>query len=245
MEIVSRDTAPTTPQSPESCKTMLQNGSVILFQGDSITDGGRDRAVKAAYYHALGHGYAYLIAAQLGADHPEWNLTFLNRAISGHRIVDLYARWKEDALNLKPDVLSILVGINDVGAEQLFGAGVPAGKFEKIYRMLLEETCAARPGVRLVLCEPFFVAVAEDTHHTRTQMDERRGMVRRLAQEFRAVFVPFQDVFDRACQRQPVSYWLGDGVHPTPAGHALMARAWMEAVNLFSLEPGAKEQAKG
>jgi lysophospholipase L1-like esterase len=214
--------------------TKLNDGAVILFQGDSITDGGRDRAANAAYYHALGHGYAYLIAARLGADHPDLGLTFLNRAISGHRVVDLYARWKEDALNLAPDLLSILVGINDVGAEQLFKAGVSTAKYETVYRMLLEETIAARPDVRLVLGEPFFVAVAADAHNTRAQVDERRQIVRQLAREFGAVFVPFQEVFDRACQRRPGPYWLGDGVHPSAAGHELMARAWLDAVQPVS-----------
>jgi lysophospholipase L1-like esterase len=205
--------------------------ATILFQGDSITDGGRSR--NEDKNHVMGHGYAYLVAARLGADYPEDNLRFLNRGWSGNRVVDMYARWKEDALNLKPDLVSILIGVNDSGSEFSRGAGVPVGKYEKVYRQLLDETREALADVRLVLCEPFYVphpAIAAFATAMRNEMDERRQVVRRLANECNAVFVPLQERFDEACAAQGVDYWLWDGVHPMPAGHELIARAWVNEV---------------
>src|SRR3954447_2755189 len=120
---------------------MFNAHSTILFQGDSITDGnrGRDNALN----HIFGHGYVHLIASRLGADYPERQLAFINRGISGNRVVDLYARWQEDTLNLKPDVLSILVGVNDVYMQLANGSGVSAAKFERVYSLLLEEAKTA------------------------------------------------------------------------------------------------------
>jgi lysophospholipase L1-like esterase len=209
----------------------IQNAT-ILFQGDSITDGGRSR--NDDLNHVMGHGYAYLVAARLGADHPELGLRFLNRGCSGNRVVDMYARWREDALNLKPDVISILIGINDVGSEFKRNAGVPAAKYEKVYRLVLEESRAALPGVRFVLMEPFYVPLKSHDGQwleMRDEMVRRRAIVARLAQEFDAVFVPLQDMLEAACQTTGVEYWLWDGVHPMPAGHELIARAWLAAVN--------------
>jgi lysophospholipase L1-like esterase len=138
---------------------MLSKNATILFQGDSITDGGRSR--NEDLNHVMGHGYAYLVAARLGADHPELGLRFLNRGCSGNRVVDMYGRWREDALNLKPDVISILIGVNDVGSEFKRNAGVPAAKYEKVYRLVLEESREALPGVRFVLMEPFYVPLQD------------------------------------------------------------------------------------
>jgi lysophospholipase L1-like esterase len=210
---------------------LFQQNATILFQGDSITDGGRSR--NEDLNHVMGHGYAYLVAARLGADHPELGLRFLNRGCSGNRVVDMYGRWREDALNLKPDVISILIGVNDVGSEFKRNAGVPAAKYEKVYRLVLEESREALPGVRFVLLEPFCVPVRQEDEHgrnVRAELDRRRPIVARLAREFDAVFVPLQDMFDAACRTSGVEYWLWDGAHPTPAGHELIARAWRSAV---------------
>jgi lysophospholipase L1-like esterase len=211
---------------------LFQQNATILFQGDSITDGGRSR--NEDLNHVMGHGYAYLVAARLGADHPELGLRFLNRGCSGNRVVDMYGRWREDALNLKPDVISILIGVNDVGSEFKRNAGVPAAKYEKVYRLVLEESREALPGVRFVLLEPFCVPVRQEDEHgrnVRAELDRRRPIVARLATEFDAVFVPLQDMFDAACRTTGVEHWLWDGAHPTPAGHELIARAWLRAVN--------------
>lgn len=203
----------------------------ILFQGDSITDGGRSR--NEDLNHVMGHGYAYLVASRLGADYPGKNYTFLNRGVSGNRVVDLYARWKEDALNLRPDVLSILVGVNDVRSEFVRQSGVPADRYERTYRLLLEDTKIELPECKLVVCEPFALpseglqAYWEDM---KTELGKRQKIVKKLAEEYEAAFIPLQEEFLKVCEAAPVEYWLWDGFHPTPAGHELIAREWVKAV---------------
>ena len=202
---------------------------LILLQGDSITDCGRSRAANAVNA-GLGTGYAAFIAARLLAARPADGLTFLNRGISGNRIVDLYARIKADAVNLKPAVLSVLIGVNDTWHE--FGSqnGVAVPKYERVYRDFLGEVRAALPAVRFVLCEPFVLKCGVVTKDWVAEIDQRRQVVRRLAEKFEAVFVPFQDMFDEAIKLAQPAYWASDGVHPTLAGHERMARLWIEAV---------------
>jgi len=210
---------------------MIHANDRILFQGDSITDAGRNRQnAHANNPQALGAGYVNHIASQLLRDRPGDNLQIYNRGISGNRIVDLYARWKVDAINLKPDLISILIGVNDTWHE--FGSenGVEVDRYETVYRMLLEYTKQKRPDVRLVICEPFVLkcGVVEDPWVR--EMDERRKIAGALAQAFDACFVPFQSAMDRALASAPPDYWAGDGVHPTPAGHSVLAKCWLETV---------------
>jgi len=206
---------------------MINPSSVILFQGDSITDCGRSRDNVPANV-GLGSGYALMTAAALLADRPADKLQFLNRGISGNRIVDLYARIKSDVINLKPTVLSVLIGVNDTWHE--FGSknGVSVPKYERLYTDFLIEVEAALPGIKLVLCEPFVLPCGVVTKDWIAEMDERRAVVKKLSQKFNTAFVPFQAVFDAALKLAPPEYWAGDGVHPTAAGHMLMSREWLK-----------------
>lgn len=213
-------------------KMKLAKGSVILFQGDSITDGNRGRNTDPN--HVMGHGYQFSVASRWGAEYPEKDIRFFNRAISGNKVVDLAARWQTDTLDLKPNILSILIGVND-STSVLFDwkPVVPVEEYEKVYRRLLDQTKAALPDVLFVLCEPFVLPVGNvkdnwDRYHA--DIAKRQAIVRKLAQEYDAVFVPFQEVFDKACQKAPASYWIWDGVHPTVAGHELMAQEWIRQV---------------
>lgn len=194
----------------------------ILFQGDSITDCGRSKEMSPAHSPGpLGNGYVSLLAGRLeGAE-------VLNRGISGNRVVDLYARWKPDALHLKPDLISILVGVNDTWHEFTSGNGVEVPRYAAIYRMLLAWTVESLPGVRLVLCEPFVLPVDDTRGQWRAEIDERRKVVADLSKEFAATLVPFQAEFDAALLREDAKYWAEDGVHPTAAGHRLLADCWM------------------
>lgn len=195
----------------------------ILFQGDSITDCGRRRETETAdaMRPELGSGYVARIAEQL----PAWEV--LNRGVSGNRVVDLYARWKIDALRLQPEAISILVGVNDTGHEFSIGNGVEVGRYAMIYRMLLDWTRSVLPAVKLVLCEPFVLPCGQVGQGWREDIDQRRLVVKGLSREFRAAFVPFQEAFDSALSDQPAPHWSADGVHPTPAGHDLMAACWL------------------
>lgn len=204
----------------------------ILFQGDSITDAGRSYTDDAG----LGSGYPLFVAGRLGMDSPgQWRV--INRGISGNRVVDLYARWKIDCLNLKPDVISILIGINDVWHELGSKNGVEADKFERIYGMLLEETVAVLPDTRLMVLEPFVLSGAATEAHWAYFHEEtalRARAARMVADEYGAVFVPLQDAFDDAAKLASAAHWLSDGVHPTPAGHQLIADCWLAALNALS-----------
>ena len=210
----------------------LKNGAVILFQGDSITDGNRGRNTDPN--HIMGHGYAFSIASRIGADYPEKRYQFYNRGISGNKVNDLEKRWQTETLDLKPDVLSILVGVND-SSSVVFNREpvISVEKYEEIYNSLLEQTKAAFPTILFVLCEPFILKggrVTENWEAYRSDIVQRQTIVRKLAVKYDAVFVGFQEVFDKACNKAPADYWIWDGVHPTVAGHELMAREWLKQV---------------
>lgn len=209
---------------------MVRANSTILFQGDSITDCGRNRDADQGpnSRFGLGQGYAFIASAELLATRPADGLCFLNRGISGNRIVDLYARILSDIINLKPDILSVLIGVNDTWHGKAHSNGVPVAKYARIYRELLAEVCSALPGVKFVLCEPFVLRCGVVGDDWVEEIDERREVVEKLAKEFDAVLVPFQSVFDEAVKSAPPEYWAADGVHPTPAGHQLMAKCWLE-----------------
>ncbi len=235
---------------------MITSGATVLFQGDSITDAGRSRDD----FSNLGRGYPHYLQGLIGSARAADGIEFLNRGISGNRIVDLYARIKSDVINLKPDVISVLIGVNDTWhefgsqngepshpppcghcglatscAESLLRglrwAGVAVPKYERMYRDFLREVTDALPGVKWVLCEPFVLDCGVVVEGWRQEIDERRAVVAKLAQEFDAVLVEFQGMFDAAVAAgTKPDYWAKDGVHPTPAGHALMAREWAQAI---------------
>ena len=205
----------------------------ILFQGDSITDFCRERNDPLD----TGKGYALLVRAKLGAENPE-KYTFYNRGISGNRIVDVYARIKADIINLAPDYMSILIGVNDVWHEIAGKNGVSAEKFEKIYTMLIEEILEALPNIKIMIMEPF-VLEASATCNTEenpdrwnyfsTEVPKRAQCAKNIAEKFGLKFIPLQNVFDKASQNTENSFWLFDGVHPSPAGHELIKNEWIKA----------------
>jgi lysophospholipase L1-like esterase len=212
--------------------SQLKNGAVILFQGDSITDGNRGRDTDPN--HIMGHGYAFSIASRIGADYPGKRFVFYNRGISGNKVIDLEKRWQTETLDLKPDVLSILVGVNDsTSVVTNWEPVVSLEKYEEVYDRLLEQTKSVFPNILFVLCEPFILKgsrVNDNWEAFQTDIHQRQKIVQKLAGKYSAVYVGFQDVFDQACERAPFDYWIWDGVHPTVAGHELMAREWIKKV---------------
>ena len=202
----------------------------IVFQGDSITDAGCSKDYdKLLPNEGMGSGYAFMTMAALRMTEPEKNWQMFNRGISGNRIVDLYARWKRDALNLKPDILSILVGVNDTWHEYPRRNGVEVPRYAQFYRMLLEWTKQVLPETKLVLLEPFVLPFGAVQPNWIPEMDARRVVVKELAEEFKTIFIPTQTILNNALKLAPQEYWLNDGVHPTAAGHALISRAWIDA----------------
>lgn len=213
---------------------------LILFQGDSITDAGRNFTDD----HLTGYGFPTMVKGQLGLEQPG-KYTFLNRGISGDRIVDLYARIKLDIINLKPDYMSILIGVNDVWHEIAQRNGVDADKYEKIYNMLIEEVLEQLPNVKIMILEPFILEASATTASKNsphrweifsTEIRKRSEAAQRVAEKFHLPFVPLQNKFDECAKLAEASYWLQDGVHPTAMGHALIAREWMKAFHELEMK---------
>ena len=201
---------------------------LILFQGDSITDGNRykDKASAWDLNHQIGHAYPYVIAATLGARYPDRRFEFKNRGVSGNNIAQLYGRWQEDALLIRPDVLSVLVGVNDQGE-----TGSDPARYERVYRLLLQEARGVNPEMALVVMEPFILPVgswARDWPARLEKMRRYQAAAARVAREFGAVFVPLQERFLALAAQYGPEYWIWDGVHPTEAGHGVIAFEWME-----------------
>ena len=212
-------------------KLKLQSGDVILFQGDSITDAGRNRKIADSNnQNGLGGGYAFLAASNLLLKHPERNLQIYNRGIGGNKVYQLADSWDSDALDLKPDVLSILVGVNDYWHTLSFGYKATIETYRKDYRALLQRTKDKLPDVKLIIGEPFAIIGTAVTEAWFPAFNEYRVVARELANEFDAAFVPYQNVFDKALKVAPGSYWCPDGVHPSVAGANLMAEAWLKTV---------------
>ncbi len=200
----------------------------ILFQGDSITDAGRNRESDKDF----GMGYPILVKAELGFEEPT-KYKFMNRGISGNRIVDLYARIKPDIINLAPDVMSILVGVNDVWHELAESPnGVDADKFFKVYSMLIEDVKEALPDIKIIILEPFFLKVDSDIDwsYFEREVPLRAEMAKKVAEKYNLPFIPLQAGFNELLKKNSnPRYWLRDGVHPTPMGHQFIKNQWIKA----------------
>ena len=204
----------------------------ILFQGDSITDCSRDREK----FYDMGHGYARFVAGALGLDYPG-EYEFINRGIGGNRSVDIYARIKADFINLKPDYASIYMGVNDSWHEIVRQNGVDTEKFEKIYSMLIDEVQAAYPNVKLMIIAPFvlegsatcnFEDIPDRWDRFKVDVPEKAAACKRIAEKYGLPLIELQPAFDEACKLAPADYWTYDGVHPTPCGHEIIKRLWLE-----------------
>ena len=205
----------------------------VLFQGDSITDCGRDRDIAAANSAAaLGNGYPLLIAARALAEHPERGYAFFDRGVSGNTVPDLDARWQADTLDLAPDVLSILIGVNDYWHTLGGNYHGTVDDYAQQYAALLERTRKALPHVRFVVLEPFVLRTGVVKEGWFPEFDRRREAARRAANGAKATFIPLQEMFDELSRKAPPIYWSLDGVHPTAAGHGAIAELWMRKVKL-------------
>ena len=207
----------------------------ILFQGDSITDAGRNREVLDANTD-LGMGYVNLLAARIVCDNPE--VRVYNRGVSGNRICDMYSRWIEDTLNIDYDILSVMNGINDIGFQLRMGRGADKEKFKFVYDRMLFEAMEKNPDVKLVIIEPFLVKkymgenggdIFNDWEIWHKNITERADICRELAEKYNAIFVPLADEFEKLSNEFGPDVWSVDCIHPTAAGHEVIARKWMDA----------------
>jgi lysophospholipase L1-like esterase len=221
-----------TGEAVKKKRVTINKDDIILFQGDSITDAGRkkdDAASNAA--GALGSGYAMIATSDLLFKYADKNLKIYNRGISGNKVYQLAERWDKDCLDLKPNVLSILIGVNDFWHKVLGRYDGTIETYRKDFKALLDRTKQKLPDVKFIIGEPYAVigikAVDEKWY---PEFNDYRAAAKEIAESYDAVFIPYQAVYDKAQKEAPGVYWTADGVHPTLAGANLMAHAWMEAV---------------
>ena len=200
----------------------------ILFFGDSITDMARNPNQDFTV-SSYGYGYPIFVTGELHYNEPQKH-EIINRGISGNRIVDLYARIKKDVWNLQPDVLSILIGINDIWHELDFQNGVDLERWEKIYRMLIEDTKKVLPDLKIIVCEPFVLkgTATEEKFEQFLQVKEYAKVAKKIAEDYNLAFLPLQEKFDKAAEENGAAYYLYDGVHPSVAGAKLIAEEWLK-----------------
>lgn len=194
----------------------LAKRTLILFQGDSITDCGRiwDDPDN------LGDGYVRLLTTMLPGKYPEHEFKFINRGVSGDKVMDIVCRWDVDCISLQPDWLSILVGINDTLITSIT-------EFEEGYQTLLRRTTSELDS-KIILCEPFLLSV--DNNAYREDLNPKIEVIRKLSREYNTILVPLDKIFHEACSLKAPGYWAPDGVHPSPEGHALIAKSWIKYV---------------
>lgn len=213
----------------------------VLFQGDSITDGNRGRSNDPN--HILGHGFVFAIASQLGASYPERQLTFINKGVSGDTIEDLHVRWKTDTLDLKPSVINILVGVNNVLSRIRSEKFTEPSTFQHDLATLITSTQESLPGTTIVLCEPFILPVGmvkENQILWQREIKAVQEATSAVASTFNCIHVRFQQPFTDAIKKASAEYWIWDGIHPTYNGHGLMAHEWMKQAGKIipELRPG-------
>lgn len=210
----------------------IPKGMTILFQGDSITDAGRD---KGAYYandgRGMGQGYVRHTVTELLGSHADKDLKFYNRGISGHKVFQLRNRWKDDCLILQPDVLSILIGVNDYWHTLDWNYDGTSEVYERDFRGLLDQTKDQLPEVQLIIGEPFVLHDGTSIKKDKWEgaFEEYQVAARGIAKDYSATFIPYQEIFEEALKVAPTSYWCPDGVHPSMAGNFLMSSAWLDA----------------
>ena len=233
----------------------LNKKDTVVFIGDSITHGGRGLCMDLN--HIMGHGYAEMVCARLAADNLENMPKFINKGISGQTTQDIAARWDEDVIKYRPNVVSLLTGINDI----MRNLNAPVEEFVKKYldtvEMLIKKTKDALPDVKIILCEPIYLDSRTDgdpyedipsakceadfifgnintTDETVKNYYERLAPMQKelpnIAKKYGLAYVPFQDIFDEWAKKVAPSYLIWDNVHPTMAGHRLMADRWLETV---------------
>ena len=233
-----------------SCTNNHQSGKRIVFIGDSITDGNwgciynyRRTSAERSHTdmnHIYGHSYVYIIASYCQSRWPSRNYAFFNRGFSGQALVDLAARWQEDVIDLQPDVLSVLIGTNDIHRWLDGDRQTPFdfAAWKAMYKSLLEKTKQSNPSLQLTLCTPFVakegnLGISED-YALREDMTHRlAACVRELCEETGAILIPFDTMFEKLVSTEPVpTYWIWDGIHPTPAGHKRMADLWLKKAKI-------------
>ncbi|GAB2324753.1 SGNH/GDSL hydrolase family protein [Alkalibacterium sp. m-11] len=208
----------------------INKNDTLLFIGDSITDVGRDRMDGKD----LGKGFPLMVASHLQSRYPAKRLTVLNRGIGGDSLKDLKRRWEDDCLIINPDIVTLLIGVNDTWRNQNDGVELTdeeLDEFESDYRFLLK-SLHQRTDARVILMEPFVLPYPKDRVGWRNDLDKRIQIVRKMARDYQSELIPLDGLLNAAGIRDGFSYYTGDdGVHPTVAGHGLIASSWLKSVD--------------
>lgn len=210
-------------------KSFIKDGQKVLFIGDSVTDCGRSRSGDS---NDLGAGYPMFTASFVKAMHPELDISFVNRGISGNRTIDLVARWSRDCVELKPDWVSILIGINDTWRRYDQNDPTTAEEYENNYRTILERT-KKQTQANIIIMEPFLLPYPESRKEWRVDLDPKIQVARNLAMEYKARYIPLDGLLAAAAAKTHPTVWSQDGVHPAKTGHAFIAMEWMKALGLW------------
>jgi lysophospholipase L1-like esterase len=204
---------------------LIKDNSIVLFQGDSITDAGRNRNI----HDNLGGGYPSMIAGLFPVLYPELNVQFLNRGVSGDRVGDLQKRWTRDCVELKPNFVSIMIGVNDTLRNYDSNSYTSPEQFEASYSEILQRT-VEETGATILLVEPFLLPVNEQLASWRVDIDPKIQVARKLAREFGATYIPLDGILAQYSVYKPLKFWADDGVHLTREGNYLLAQTWLEAI---------------
>ncbi|MEQ8338158.1 MAG: SGNH/GDSL hydrolase family protein [Cyclobacteriaceae bacterium] len=214
-------------------KIKLPDSLSVVFQGDSITDAGRSKeSERANDFNNMGRGYAMLACAELVGGFPRTSWQLYNRGISGNKVPQLDARWQKDCLDMQPDVVSILIGVNDYWHTFTHDYKGTPSSYEKDFDALLTRTKNDRPGVKLIIGEPFALkegSAIKKIEKWYPEFYEYQKAAKSVSDKHGAAWIPYQKIFDEACDTTSYAHWSGDGVHPSFAGAHLMAKSWMEA----------------
>lgn len=208
-------------------KSILTKGQTLLFQGDSITDCNRDRDDIGS----LSGGYPGMVAKMYNLLFPDNEVTFINKGISGNRVIDLLERYDEDFKELNPDFISILIGINDTWRR--YDANDPTSResFMNSYRELLSKIKADMPNTKIMIVEPFVLYSLEDRKAWREDLDPKIDVVRELAKEYADYYLPLDGILAKAAVEEYTSEEIAeDGVHPSQKGHSIIAREYMKVL---------------
>ena len=209
-------------------KIVLKTNDTIVFIGDSITDAGR----REAAYSPFGYGYVNFTANRLLAKYPDFNINIINTGISGNTIRDLKLRWERDCINHQPDILSVLIGINDVWRQytERLDEAVFLEEYELTYKQLLS-LIKKKKDCQLVLMQPFMFCDDIDNPMFEALQDFI-AVVDNLAKQFDAVLVPLQDSINKKIKKVSPDKWSDDMVHPFVWAHAWIAQRWIDATKL-------------
>ena len=197
----------------------------ILFQGDSVTDAGRDRSDP----HDMGNGYPRFASAMIQDSFPDTEFEFVNLGISGNRTEHLVERMEADFMEIQPDIVSILIGVNDVWHHYSHGIETSDEQFEKNYRVVLD-ALKTRTSARILMIQPFLLETVDPAKQAYTEeLARKQAIVKHLADEYADAYLPLDEILHRETEEEP-AYYAADGVHPTPDGACYIGEAYLGAI---------------